>query len=126
MIFASAVAGFTMAPPYMPEWRSLAGPCTLISKYASPRNDTAAAVGISLTDRELMLVVTDNGRGLPADGTWQEQDGAATDAAPSYGLTGMRQRVASLRGCMDLQSTPPDGTGAALTIRIPIDHAGPR
>lgn len=83
---------------------------------------TAAAVGLRVTSRDILLVITDNGRGLPAGGTGQERDGAATDAAPSYGLTGMRQRVAALHGSMDLQSTPPDGSGAALTIRIPLEH----
>lgn len=83
---------------------------------------TAAVVRLSVTDGSLLLVVTDNGRGLPAGGSGREQDGIATDTAPSYGLTGMRQRISALHGTMDLQSTPPDGTGAALTIRIPIAH----
>ena len=39
MMRASAVAGFTTAPPYIPECRSPAGPCTSIWKYASPRSD---------------------------------------------------------------------------------------
>lgn len=80
---------------------------------------SAAAVGLSVADGDLLLVITDNGRGLPAaDGS----DGTVTpgDTAPSYGLTGMRQRITALRGSMDLQSTPPVGTGAALTVRIPI------
>jgi len=37
MIFASALAGFTTAPPYTPECRSTDGPCTRTSMYASPR-----------------------------------------------------------------------------------------
>ncbi|MBA3579430.1 MAG: sensor histidine kinase [Gemmatimonadaceae bacterium] len=83
---------------------------------------TAAAVGLSVTGRELMLVVTDNGYGLPRPGADPARDGVPTDAAPSYGLTGMRQRITALHGSMDLQSTPPVGSGAALTIRIPIGH----
>jgi hypothetical protein len=35
----SAVAGFTTAPPYDPECRSVEGPSTSIWKYASPRSD---------------------------------------------------------------------------------------
>lgn len=84
---------------------------------------TAAVVRLSLSQGSLLLVVTDNGRGLPPRGTGHERDGATTDAAPSYGLTGMRQRISALQGSMDLQSTPPDGTGAVLSIRIPIGHA---
>ncbi|HUF50050.1 MAG TPA: sensor histidine kinase [Longimicrobiales bacterium] len=85
---------------------------------------TAAAVGLSVVDGDLMLVVTDNGRGLPAPRAEQGDDGAPTDSAPSYGLAGMRQRISALHGSMALQSTPPVGTGTALTVRIPID--GPR
>lgn len=80
---------------------------------------TAAAVGLSVVGNELVLVVTDNGRGLPAV-AGNDLAGVQTDAAPSYGLSGMRQRITALHGSMDLQSTPPIGTGAALTIRIPI------
>lgn len=87
---------------------------------------TSVAVGLSVTGRELLLVVTDNGRGLPAGGAEPGPDGAATDAAPSYGLMGMSQRITALHGSMDLQSTPVDGTGVALTIRIPIERAGSR
>lgn len=83
---------------------------------------TAAVVRLSVTEGALLLVLTDNGRGLPPGGTGRERDGAATDSVPSYGLTGMRQRITALNGSMDLQSTPPDGTGAALTIRIPIGN----
>lgn len=83
---------------------------------------TAAVVRLSVMDGTLLLVVTDNGRGLPPGGSGQEEAGAPGDAAPSYGLTGMRQRISALDGSMDLQSTPPGGTGAALTIRIPIGH----
>ena len=80
---------------------------------------TAAAVGLSVDDEALLLVVTDNGRGLPKRGM-HDQNVLATDTAPSFGLTGMRQRISALHGTMDLQSTPPAGSGAALTIRIPI------
>lgn len=83
---------------------------------------TAAVVRLSVTEGSLLLVVADNGRGLPPGGTGKEADGTPTDAAPSYGLTGMRQRINALHGSMNLQSTPPDGSGAALTIRIPIRH----
>ena len=84
---------------------------------------TAAAIHLGVADGELVLVVTDNGCGLPAPVWDPEDDGVPTDAAPSYGLSGMRQRLGALRGSMDLQSTPPAGSGAALTVRIPIDQA---
>lgn len=84
---------------------------------------TAAAVGLSVTGGDLMLVVTDNGCGLPAPRD-PERDGDITRSTPAYGLTGMRERISALHGSMDLQSTPPAGKGAALTIRIPIGHNG--
>lgn len=84
---------------------------------------SAAAVGLSVVDGDLLLVVTDNGRGLPARSA-DGPSGSPLDAAPSYGLTGMRERITALHGSMDLQSTPPVGTGAALTVRIPIGRDG--
>lgn len=81
---------------------------------------TAAAVGLRVTDGELVLTVADNGRGLTPPGEYPERDGAATRVTPAYGLTGMRQRISALHGSMDLHSTPPAGSGAALTVRIPI------
>ena len=80
---------------------------------------TVAAVSLTVDREALLLAVTDNGRGLPKRGT-QDQDSLAADTAPSFGLTGMRERITALHGTMDLQSAPPAGTGAALTIRIPI------
>jgi signal transduction histidine kinase len=91
-----------------------------LANVARHSEATSAGVRLTVTDGSLLLVVTDNGRGLPPGGTRREQVGATTDAAPSYGLTGMRQRISALHGSMDLQSTSPDGTGAALTIRIPL------
>lgn len=86
---------------------------------------TAIEIRLSAADGEIVLVVTDNGCGLPAPVWDPEDDGVPTDVAPSYGLMGMRQRINALRGSMDLQSTPPAGSGAALTIRIPIEHVRP-
>ncbi|HUR92880.1 MAG TPA: sensor histidine kinase [Gemmatimonadaceae bacterium] len=85
---------------------------------------SAAAVGLSLVEGDILLVVTDNGRGLRMD----DRNGlseAPTDAAFSYGLSGMRQRITALHGSIDLQSTPPVGSGAALTVRIPMGRHGP-
>lgn len=87
---------------------------------------TAAAVGFSVADGDLLLVVTDNGRGLPVRSAHPEGEDPATSVPPSYGLTGMRQRITALHGSMEIQSTPVEGIGAALTVRIPIDRAGPR
>jgi signal transduction histidine kinase len=96
-----------------------------LANVARHSGATSAGVRFSVTDGSLLLVVTDNGRGLHPGGTSREPDGATTDAALSYGLTGMRQRISGLHGTMDLQSTSPDGTGATLTIRIPLAHVAP-
>lgn len=84
---------------------------------------SAAAVALRVVDDNLVLVVTDNGRGLQA-GRASDAAEATPDKPPSYGLSGMRERITALHGSMDLQSTPPVGTGAALTVRIPIGHDG--
>lgn len=82
----------------------------------------AATVGLSVSHDELVLVVADNGRGL-TPGTLRAHSDPGEQAAPSYGLSGMRQRITALRGSMAIASTPADGTGAALTVRIPLEHA---
>lgn len=97
-----------------------------LSNAARHSGATAAAVRLTVTDRELLLVVSDNGRGLPPGTERSATDDAGKHAAPSYGLTGMRQRITALQGSMEIQSTPPEGTGASLTVRIPIEHADSR
>lgn len=58
----------------------------------------------------LLLVVSDNGRGLRLEGSRQ-----------GFGLMGMRERVASLQGAYDLISLP--GQGLEIRITLPLKEA---
>ncbi|MGI8617488.1 MAG: sensor histidine kinase [Gemmatimonadaceae bacterium] len=97
-----------------------------LSNAARHSGATAATVSLSVAGKDLLLVVVDNGCGLPEPAPPTEPSDSPDNAAPSYGLVGMRERITALQGSMDLQTTPPAGRGAALTIRIPIEHAGSR
>ena len=87
-----------------------------LANVARHSGATAAAVSLSVDAGDLQLVVTDNGRGFPTGGTQLNQDSV------SFGLAGMRERLSALRGSLDLRSAPAVGTGAALTVKIPIEH----
>lgn len=82
---------------------------------------SAAVVSVNVSGGELLLSVADNGRGLPDRRARPQQHSTAPH--PSYGLAGMRERITGLHGSMDIESTSADGTGACLTVRVPIDHA---
>lgn len=58
----------------------------------------------------VVLVVEDNGIGLPADALRREGSG---------GLRGLRERVTLFGGTLTLDNAP--GSGARLTVRLPLD-----
>jgi signal transduction histidine kinase len=89
-----------------------------LANVARHSGATAATVSLTVDGGDLLLSVIDNGRGLANRGTQPYPDGA------SFGLAGMRERISALHGSLDLQATPAAGTGAALKIRIPIEHDG--
>lgn len=62
-------------------------------------------------DREVLLTVRDDGRGLPAEGTTRPKDSGG------YGLPGMAQRAATVGGHCSVTSTP--GQGVTVTLRLP-------
>ena len=69
---------------------------------------TTARVILTCQKRTLLLAVEDDGRGFsPAHA---KQDG--------FGLVGVRERVASLNGALDIQSSC--GAGSRLTIEVPL------
>jgi PAS domain S-box-containing protein len=80
---------------------------TNIRKYAK-----ASLVTVSLARRghELLLEIRDNGRGF---------DPAAAARRGSLGLVGMRERVISLGGQVDINSAP--GKGTLIAVLIPLD-----
>jgi len=76
------------------------------------RHSTASHVNLSLrsTDKEVELNVEDDGAGFDVN--------SAVAQLKSFGLKGMRERVAQLGGRLEIRSSP--GHGAAIFLRIPI------
>jgi signal transduction histidine kinase len=65
-------------------------------------------IAFALGERSVLLVVEDDGRGFsPAGG-----------AAGGFGLVGMRERVASVNGALDIESKR--GAGTRLAVEIPL------
>lgn len=68
-------------------------------------------VSLSIVNGELVLDVSDNGRGIEHTGSKPE----------GHGLVGIRERALMLRGSMAVESAP--GEGLFLRVCIPIRHA---
>ncbi|MBK7971116.1 MAG: hypothetical protein IPK08_20545 [Bacteroidetes bacterium] len=62
---------------------------------------------MSLNDNDLIISVSDNGRGLPAE---KEKSG--------NGLTNMQVRISSIGGDFRIKSEPNKGT--SITIMVPV------
>jgi two-component system, NarL family, sensor histidine kinase UhpB len=72
------------------------------------RHSGASEAGVSLTctGDQVVLCVTDNGRGLPAG------------VREGGGLTGIRERAMLIGG--DLEITSAAGGGVGVTVRLPV------
>src|SRR5688500_16841919 len=80
-----------------------------LSNVARHSSATSAEVRITVEGSELKLTIRDNGSGFPdADATSQ--------ARQSFGLAGMRERIAALRGSVVLSSN----AGALVTVTLPL------
>jgi signal transduction histidine kinase len=62
---------------------------------------------------ELRVEVTDDGRGVPATAA-----ASAGEPWPRYGLSGMRERAATIGGTLEIAAAEPSGT--RVTLRLPI------
>ena len=76
------------------------------------RHAEASDVWLQLTHPNgwIVLLVSDNGRGLPAE----------TGGRSGFGLTGLKERAALLNG--DFHIDPRPGGGTQLTFRLPFDE----
>lgn len=74
---------------------------------------TDACVDLRVHGAEVVLMVEDNGIGLPSDAL--ERDGA-------WGLRGLHARATLLGGLLALENAP--GSGARLTVRLPLQGNG--
>lgn len=84
-----------------------------LSNVARHSSATSAEVRLSVSDGALTLTISDNGRGFPAP------DISSDAAYSSLGLTGMRERIAALRGSVTFTSS----MGALVTVRVPLTDA---
>jgi signal transduction histidine kinase len=75
-------------------------------------NATQVEVVLTQANKELILMVSDNGRGI--------SDKDVADAR-SIGITGMRERVAQVGGEVSFLGVPSKGT--TVTMRVPIPEA---
>jgi len=86
--------------------------------YQNIANHSAASrVNLSLrsTDKQVELTVTDNGIGFDA--------GAAAARPKSFGLKGMRERVALLGGHLEIRGSPGKGTVISMQLPVPPNAA---
>lgn len=74
------------------------------------RHSKARKVSIQLTTQpEISLIISDDGVGIPPE---------KIDSGKSFGLIGMRQRIAQCGGSVDFSSS--SGNGTSIMVRIPI------
>jgi signal transduction histidine kinase len=94
-------------------------------RHAGP---ATADVSVRYSDSDLLIEVTDTGRGLPAspaEAAFAALLNSATLAAdgsgngPGHGLRGMRERAAAADGTIEIGS-PPSG-GFRVAVRFPLD-----
>lgn len=78
---------------------------------------SAASVELGIEDREVRINVSDNGRGFPFKGFYDQATLTKTGMGPAM----LQSRIASLKGSLGIHSSE---SGARLDIRLPITQAG--
>jgi signal transduction histidine kinase len=92
--------------------------CNNIAKHSQA---TVVNISVSSSDGKVKLLVEDNGVGFEVDEAFARRD--------SFGLSGMRERVALLGGKFQIQSYPAgakSGSGTRIRIELPVPRAGKR
>jgi two-component system, chemotaxis family, sensor kinase Cph1 len=91
-------------------YRVLQEAITNIARHAGA---TRVAVILEARDKEVSMIVEDNGRGFSLAG-------ALPEGAPSkrLGLLGIRERLSLVSGTLEVESSP--GKGCTLYIRVPL------
>jgi len=101
-------------PPLQPSvatalYRMVQEALTNVARHARA---TDVSIDLRVQGEQVVLVVEDNGLGLPGD---------ALQRAGSWGLRGLREQVALCGGHLELDNAP--GSGARLKVRLPLDGA---
>jgi signal transduction histidine kinase len=91
-------------------YRILQEGLTNISRHASA---TRVRVSLQQVSGSLHLIITDDGRGF---------DNESLQKRGSFGILGMKERVASLQGEFEFTGSP--GKGTRLVVRIPCQASG--
>ena len=102
-------------PPIQPSvatalYRIVQEALTNVARHA---HATDVSIDLRMQGRDIVLKVEDNGVGLPDD---------ALERTGSWGLRGLLERVNLCGGALVLENAA--GSGARMTVRLPIDAAG--
>lgn len=81
-----------------------------MSNIAKHANATHVDVDLSALAHDIVLTITDNGVGIKSSDTLK---------STSFGLRGMRERVAALHGAFNVQQSSKQGT--IITIKLPAE-----
>jgi signal transduction histidine kinase len=110
---ASALARIVQLPPEIQAqvFRIVQEGLTNVRKHASAGR---ARVEVVTCDRELVLLVTDDGAGF-------DPRASGPPDWPRYGMRAIRERAASVGGSVSWSSEP--GAGTVLRLRVPIGDA---
>ncbi|PWU04761.1 MAG: hypothetical protein C5B51_16225 [Terriglobia bacterium] len=84
-----------------------------LQNIAKHTQATRVNLWLRAADKKIRLSVTDNGAGFCADKAWRKPN--------SFGLVGMRERAALLRGRFVVRSTP--GKGTSVLLELPLGDA---
>jgi signal transduction histidine kinase len=83
-----------------------------LNNVAKHAHASAVQVVMHHEAKQITLTISDNGRGF---------DPARVNRSGHYGLRGMRERVAALRGSIDIDSAP--GKGTVVMIQLPVSRS---
>ena len=81
-----------------------------MSNIAKHANASYVSVDLSAFTHDIILTISDNGVGIKSSDTLKSN---------SFGLRGMRERVAALHGTFDVQQSNKQGT--VITIKLPVE-----
>ncbi len=89
-------------------------------RHAGP---ATAAVTLAYRDADLLVEVTDTGRGAALGGA---REAAPAERGPGHGLAGMRERAASAGGAIEAGPRAAGGFRVAARLPAPVPEAGAR
>jgi signal transduction histidine kinase len=96
-------------------FRVLQESLTNVHRHAGASN---VSVEIQCTDYEVILLISDNGKGIPQDSLFRFRAGHAG----GIGLAGMRERLAELGGTLEVDST---AEGTQIRATLPTNECDP-